>query len=53
MADLLLVIRAVMAGFDKATDLVEKQVAMGSQYQLLPAALRDAIDAEYAAATHG
>lgn len=46
----LLVIRAVTAGFDKATDLAEKKVAMESQYRMLPAALRELIDAEYAIA---
>lgn len=46
----ILVIRSVSAGFDKATDLAEKKMAMESQYRVLPVALQEAIDAEYAAA---
>lgn len=46
----LLVIRAVIGGFDKATDLAEKRSAMDWQYRHLPADLQAAIDAEYALA---
>lgn len=46
----ILVIRSATAGFDKATDLAEKRIAMESQYRALPLVLQEAIDAEYAAA---
>ncbi len=37
----------VRAGFDTATDLAEKRVAREVEYRLLPAILRNAIDAEF------
>ncbi|MFC4763533.1 hypothetical protein [Dyella koreensis] len=49
----LLVIRSVIAGFDKATDLAEKKITMESRYRMLPVGLREVVDAEYAVAGQG